>query len=249
MSVQAETVRYRASDGTEISTYLARPSGAGPFPALVLGYEFWGMLEVPAGAPHMRDVAERFAAEGYVAAVPDYYAARGKQPTMEGGTVVGSPSDEESTSDLCDGVHWLGTLPYVDAERIGVIGWCGGGRQALFLAAQCTGVKAAASFYGRPINPPARKGPSPIDLVSKFQCPIFGAYGEADKAIAVDTVILFREALEKARTAHEIHIFPGAEHAFMNDRRPEGYLPAAAAQSWKLALDFFGRNLKQPVPA
>ena len=248
MSVEAQSVRYRASDGIEITTYLARPGGAGPFPALVLGYEFWGMLEVPAGAPHMRDLAERFAAEGYVAAVPDYYAARGKQPTMEGGTIVGSPSDEESTSDLCDGVHWLATLPYVDPERIGVIGWCGGGRQALFLAARCAGVKAAASFYGRPINPPTRKGPSPIDLVAEFRCPIFGAYGEADKSIAVDTAIRFREALEKAGATHEIHIFPGAEHAFMNDRRPEGYQAAAAAESWKLALDFFSRYLKQPVP-
>jgi len=249
MSVEAGSVRYRASDGTEITTYLARPSGEGPFPGLVLGYEFWGMLEVPAGAPHMRDVAERFAAAGYAAAVPDYYAARGKQPTMEGGTVVGSPSDEQSTSDLCDGVKWLGTLPYVDAERIGVIGWCGGGRQALFLAARCAGVRAAAAFYGRPVNPPARPGPGPIDLAGEFTCPIFGAYGEADKAIPVETVIRFREALERAGATHEIHIFPGADHAFMNDRRPEGYLPSAAAESWKLALAFFDRYLKQPIPA
>ena len=69
------------------------------------------------------------------------------------------------------------------------------------------------------------------------------------QSIGVDTVIRFREALENAGAAHELHIFPGAEHAFMNDRRPEGYQPAVAAESWQLALDFFGRYLKQPIPA
>lgn len=244
MNVESESIRYRAADGVEIVTYLARPAGAGPFPALVMAYEFWGMLEIPAGGPHMRDVAGRFAAEGYVAVVPDYYAARGKQPTMEGGTVVGSPSDEQSTSDLCDAVRWLATLPFVDAVRVGTIGWCGGGRQALFMAAHCAGVRAAASFYGRPVNRPSMHGPSPIDVVPQMHCPIFGAYGEADKAIPLETVEQFRDALERAGKPAEIHVFPGAEHAFMNDRRPEGYLPDAAADAWKRALSFFERTLR-----
>jgi carboxymethylenebutenolidase len=80
--VLAETTSYPAQDGMAVSTYLARPEGAGPFPAILMAYEFWGMLEVPGGGPHMRDMAQRFAREGYVAAVPDYYATRGKQPTM-----------------------------------------------------------------------------------------------------------------------------------------------------------------------
>jgi len=247
MTINTATTSYKSADGTAITTFLARPAGAGPFPALVMGYEFWGMLEVPAGGPHMRDLASRFAEAGYVAAVPDYYAARGKQPTMEGGTVVGSPPDAQSTSDLCDGVHWLQSLGYVDPQRVGIIGWCGGGRQALFVAAHCDGVAAAAAFYGRPVNRPNQTSTSPIDLVAEFKCPIFGAYGEADKAIPVETVVQFREALERQGKAHEIHVFPAAEHAFMNDRRPEGYNEAAATESWRLALDFFDRHLRQPV--
>lgn len=249
MGVITETVSVKAADGVAIATYLARPDGTKPSPALVLGYEFWGMLEVPAGAPHMRDLAARFAAAGYVAAVPDYYAARGQQPTMEGGTIVGSPPDEQSTSDLCDAVHWLQAQPYVEAERVGVIGWCGGGRQALFLAAKCAGVRAAASFYGRPINRPTQPGPSPIDLVEHMPCPIFGAYGADDRGIAVETVYKFRDALEAAGKTHEIHVYPGAEHAFMNDQRPEGYNAPAAADAWARVLDFFGRHLAAPVPA
>jgi carboxymethylenebutenolidase len=249
MNVTTEQASYPARDKTPIATYVARPAGGGRYPALVLGYEFWGMLEVPAGAPHMRDVAARFAAEGYVAVVPDYYAARGKQPTMEGGTIVGSPSDEESTSDLLDAVKWLGTLSYVDAARIGAIGWCGGGRQVLFLAARSSDVRAVASFYGRPVNRPNMHGPSPIDLIEQISAPVFGAYGAADKAIPLDTVERFRDALAAAGKTAEIHIFPNAEHAFMNDRRPEGYQPDAAAESWRLALDFFRRYLGAPVHA
>jgi len=249
MSVITESTSIAAGDGVKIATYVARPDGAQKSPALVLGYEFWGMLEVPAGAPHMRELAQRFAAAGYVAVVPDYYAARGQQPTMEGGTITGSPSDAQSTSDLCAAVHWLQAQPYVDAERVGVIGWCGGGRQALFLAAKCSGVHAAATFYGRPINRPTMPGPSPIDLVDQMPCPIFGAYGEADRGIAVETVRTFEAALEAAGKTHEIHIYPDAEHAFMNDRRPEGYNAAAAADAWARVLDFFGRQLRAPVAA
>jgi carboxymethylenebutenolidase len=211
---------------------------------MVMAYEFWGMLEIPAGGPHMRDVAQRFAEAGYVAIVPDYYAARGQQPTMEGGTIVGSPPDEQSTSDLCEAAQWLASKPYVDPERVGAIGWCGGGRQALFLAARCREISAAASFYGRPINRPGRPGISPFDLIADFTCPVFGAYGEADSSIPIETVKQFAQELTRQGKAHEIHMFHGAEHAFMNDRRPEGYNPAAAAESWKLVLDFFSRTLR-----
>lgn len=247
MNIVAGQTSYRATDGTAIQTFAARPRGAGPFPALVMCYEFWGMLDVPAGGPHMRDVAQRFADAGYIAVIPDYYAARGQQPTMEGGTIVGAPSDEQTGSDLCDGVHWLQSADDVDANRIGVIGWCGGGRQALFLAARCRGVAAAASFYGRIVNRANHPGASPLDLVGAFACPVFGAYGEADKAIAVETVQRFADELERQGKTHEIHVFPGAEHAFMNDRRPEGYHPQAAAESWRLALDFFNRYLREPA--
>jgi carboxymethylenebutenolidase len=249
LSISTETTSFRATDGATVSTYVARPAGTGPFPALVLGYEFWGMLDVPAGGPHMRDVAARFAAEGYVAAVPDYYAARGQQPTMEGGTIVGSPSDEQSTSDLRDCVHWLVGRPDVDAERIGVIGWCGGGRQALFLAANCPELRAAAAFYGRPINRPTQPGPSPIDLIDRMHCPIFGAYGAADRGIAVEAVERFRDALAAHGKTAEIHVYPDGEHAFMNDRRPEGYNATAAAAAWRDVVAFFERYLKAPVAA
>lgn len=243
MSIVQETVSYRTADGADVATYLTRPEGAGPFPALLMGYEFWGMLDVPGGGPHMRDVAGRFAREGYVAAVPDYYAARGQQPTMEGGTIKGGPSDDQSSSDLALAVAWLRTLPSVARERVGVIGWCGGGRQALFLAGRCHDLRAAASFYGRPINRPGQPGASPIDLVPAMRCPIFGAYGETDRAIAVDTVRQFEAALKQHGVPHEMHYYANAGHAFMNDQRPD-YVEAAAKAAWRDVLSFFARHLK-----
>ena len=243
-----ENVSYPAADGIPVNCYLARPDGNGPFPAILMCYEFWGMLEVPGGGPHMRDVAQRFANDGYVALVPDYYATRGQQPTMEGGTITGAPPDDEADRDLCDAVKWMQHQPYVDAEHIGVIGWCGGGRHALFLAARCPEVKAAASFYGRPVNRPGRTDASPIDLVSEMHCPVFGAYGGDDRGIDVDQVNRLGAELQKHGVPHEIHIYPGAGHAFMNNER-DSYHEPSATESWRKALDFFRRHLREAVPA
>src|SRR5438067_579622 len=249
MDVVTEMVSYAAPDGLLVSTYLARPAGDGPFPGVLMCYELWGLLDVPGGGPHMRDVAARFAREGYVAIVPDYYATRGQQPTMEGGTITGGPPDDEADRDLCEAVRWLQRQPYVQADRIGVIGWCGGGRHALFLAARCPELRAAASFYGRPVNWALneRQPASPIDLVPQMHCPVFGAYGEADQAIPIDTVRRLEAELNQHGIPNEIHIYPGSGHAFMNDER-DSYQEAAVVDSWRRTLDFFAQHLGQRVP-
>lgn len=239
--VITETTSYAAPDGMPVATYLARPEGEGPFPAILMAYEFWGMLEIPGGGPHMREVAQRFASAGYVAAVPDYYATRGEQPTMEGGVISGGPPDDEADRDLCTGVGWLQFLPYVRSGSVGVIGWCGGGRHALFLAARCAAVGAAATFYGPPINRPTRTPPSPIDVVPDIHCPMFGAYGEQDHAIPLEAAQRLESELARCVVEHEMHYYP-AGHAFMNDQR-DSYDPASAADAWQKVLAFFGRYL------
>jgi carboxymethylenebutenolidase len=227
---------------------LAQPGGSGPFPAILMAYELWGMQEIPGGAPHMRDIAGRFAEAGYFAAIPDNYAAHGRQPKVENGKIVGSPPDNESIADLLAAIAWLKGHDAVDAARIGVIGWCGGGRQALFLAARSPDVRAAAAFYGRPVNLPHMSGPSPIDGVKDIKCPVFGAFGEQDHAIPVETARALDRALSDAGVPHEIHVYPGAGHAFMNDGR-DGYQPEAASNAWMRVLAFFDRHLKGPARA
>ena len=194
MAIIHETTSYRADDGVNVATYLARPEGNGPFPGLVMGYEFWGMLEMPGGGPHMRDVAGRFAKEGYVAIVPDYYAVRGKQPTMEGGTIKGGPSDEQSGCDLASAVEWLRAQSFVAADRIGVIGWCGGGRQGP-VSRRTLAAHRGRCLVLRAAHQSANSAwPLTIDLVPQIHCPVFGAYGDADKAIPVETTRTLRRS-------------------------------------------------------
>jgi carboxymethylenebutenolidase len=244
MAITTQTVTYQSSDGQKVPAYLARPDGAGPYPAILMCYELWGMADTPEGGPHMRDVAARFAKRGYAAIVPDIYAARGKFPQIEGGAIVGGPNDDEADRDLSAAVQWLRSQSYVNGDAIGVIGWCGGGRHALFLAARCPEVRAAASFYGRPVNRAAseRQPVSPIDLVPQMGCPIFGAYGEADAAIPVETVRQLEASLEQHGKPHEIHIYAGAPHAFMNDQR-DSYRELAASDAWRRVLRFFAQHL------
>ncbi len=249
MAISTDTVTYR-SDGQDVPTFLSRPDGPGPFPAILMCYELWGMADTPEGGQHMRDVAIRFANRGYVAIVPDIYAARGQFPRLEGGAIVGGPRDEDADRDLCAAVEWLRSQPYVAGDAIGAIGWCGGGRHALFLAARCPDLRATASFYGRPVNRAITDGQpvSPIDLVPEMGCPVFGAYGEADQGIPADSVRDLQAKLDEHGKPHEIHIYAGAPHAFMNDKR-DSYRELAASDSWRRVLRFFGQHLRVPQTA
>jgi len=241
--IVTESTDYTAADGATVSTYLARPAASGPVPGIVMLYEFWGMLEVPGGGPHMREVAQRFARAGYAAAVPDYYAARGQQPTMEGGVISGGPSDEQADADLCEATRWLAAQPFVQGQQVGVIGWCGGGRHALFLAARCLDVAAAVGFYGPPVNRANRSGPSPIDVVPHIHCPMLLGFGETDHVIPVEVVRQLEAELQRSQVEHELHIYPGAGHAFMNDQR-DSYNADAAQVAWGRVMNFFARHLR-----
>ncbi len=248
MAVTTEFRRFSLPGGATMPVTVAVPARAAPYPTILMGYELWGMQEMPGAAPHMRDVAGRFAQAGYFTVIPDYYAARGRQPKFENGKIIGSPPDAESIADLLATVDWLTGLKEVDGNRIGMIGWCGGGRQALYLASRSPDLRAVAAFYGRPINLPHMQGPSPIDGVPDIKCPVFGAYGEADHSIPADTARALDKALSDAGVPHEVHIYPGAGHAFMNDGR-DSYQAVAARDSWARVLAFFDRHLKGPARA
>jgi len=238
----SEQAHFSSVDGKTVPVSIARPDGPGPFPTIMLGYELFGMTNVRGGASHMLELAARFADEGFVAAIPDYYAALGKQPVMKDGAISGGPSEDETLGVLQETLVWLGQQPYVDRRRVGAVGWCGGGRQVLLFAVHCPDIRAVASFYGRLTNRPGVASPSPIDAAGKLTCPVFGGYGEDDKYIPVDTARQFEQALERHAVPHEIHIYPGAGHAFMNNQL-DSYVPAAADDAWKKLVGFFSRNL------
>lgn len=235
---------FVTADGRRVPIFMAAPDPSSKNPAIVLGYELFGMTEIPEGGPYMRALAERFSREGFVAAVPDYYAATGKQPAMSNGSISGGPNEDETRAILLETVSWLRQQADVDSGNVGAAGWCGGGRQILLLAAHCPDIRAVASFYGRLNNRPGASSPSPIDLAPRFKCAVFGGYGEDDHAIPVETVHQFKQALDQNGVTNEINIYPKAGHAFMNDRLG-GYSAVATEDAWKKLIAFFSRQLRE----
>jgi carboxymethylenebutenolidase len=143
--IHTSMVEYQ-SDGTKIAAFLARPAGAGPYPAMLVLQEWWGLNS------HIKDIAMRFAGEGYVALAPDLYARQGNKVTTdatEAGTLMGNLKDEVTLQDLRAAVAFLKNQSSVSPQRIGVIGFCMGGTYALLAAENIPDIKASVPFYGQ----------------------------------------------------------------------------------------------------
>lgn len=216
------------SNDHETPGYLARPRGEGPFPALVVIQEWWGLV------PHIRDVAERFAREGFIALAPDlYHSAKAEEPD-EARKLAMALDRDRAVAEILAAARFLAAMPEVEPKKVGVVGWCMGGGLALSAAAEDGPIGAAVAFYGRPL--------AEAD-VERLQVPVLGLYGEEDHGIPVETVRAFEAALKRRGVPHEIHIYPGAGHAFFNDTRPQAYHPEAARDAWRRTLDWFRRYL------
>lgn len=241
----AEAIRTEAvtfpSNGEAIRGHLARPVAPGPHPAVVVIQEIWGLND------HIRDVAERFAREGYVGLAPDMYSREGGAPSQEiealRSFVAGIP-DRRVIQDLRAAAAYLRTRREVRGERIGAIGFCMGGAWALLLACH-EPIQACADFYGRVRYPELSeaKPRHPIDCVPSLACPLLGIFAGDDPVIPVPWVRDLEEALRAHGKSAEVHVYPGVPHAFFNDQR-DSYRPAAAKDAWAKTLAFFGRHLK-----
>ena len=209
--------------------YLARPKGVGKYPAVIVIHEIWGLVD------HIKDVAERLAREGYVALAVDLFEGKTVSKIEDGQKIRAEFTEEKHMGNLKGGVAYLKTLDYVNASRIGSIGFCMGGWLSLLLACNSKDVAAAVAFYGRP--------PTPIDLVKNIPCPILGNYGGADLGITEADINALKAALTKYGKKFDIKVYPGAPHAFFNDTR-ESYRPEAAKDAWNRTLTFFKENLK-----
>lgn len=215
-----------------ISAYEARPAGSGRFPVLIVIHENRGLTE------HIKDVTRRFAREGYVALGVDLLSRVGGKesyPTDEEAVnAIGGLSQEGVQQDLRSAFDYLRGLSYVQADRIGVIGYCWGGGNSLLMATRVPELRAGVVYYG--------PNPANIDEVGNISGPMLGIYGENDTRITVNVPVL-AEAMQRHGKAFEYKIYPGAEHAFFNDTGTR-YNPAAAADAWLVTLDFLVRNLK-----
>ena len=225
--IKTESVQFDANGG-RAPGYLARPDDNVSHPGVVVIQEWWGL------EPHIKDVAARFAREGFVALAPDLYR----------GVVVSEPDEarklamgldrEQAARDIQGALSYLKGLASVVPKRMGVVGFCMGGSLALFTACRSPDVGAAAVFYG---------GMMPADEdLARLSAPVLGLYGEEDAGIPLASVEKLRETLQRAGKTHKIHVYPGAGHAFFNDTRPS-HRPEAARDAWERTLAWFQRYL------
>lgn len=189
--------------------------------------------------PHIKDVTERFAQAGFVALAPDLYHGKAATEPDEARKLAMALDRDRAVAEILAAARYLQGLDRVAPKRIGVVGWCmGGGLSASAAAESGAGqgeIGAAVMFYGRPLSP---------DDTAKLQVPLLGLFGELDQGIPVDGVRAFQQELQAHSVTHNIHIYPGAPHAFFNDSRPHIYHAEAAADAWQKTLNWFNQYLR-----
>ncbi|HZY42124.1 MAG TPA: dienelactone hydrolase family protein [Anaerolineae bacterium] len=226
MSITTGVIAFQSGQ-TTLEAYRAQPTGAGPFPAVVIIHELWGLND------NIRDIAQRFANEGYVALAVDLFAGRNRIVCMfrfMGGMFTNS-LDHQGIQDLKAALTYLSQQPGVDAGRVGAIGFCMGGGFAIAWAASDDRLKVIAPFYGA--------NPRPIEAVARA-CPIVGSYPEEDWTAPQGRQLA--DVLDQYDIDHDIKIYPGAKHSFFNDTG-RNYNADASTDAWQRTLAFFKHHL------
>jgi carboxymethylenebutenolidase len=228
--------------GETLRAYAAWPVSGAPYPAIVLIPDVRGLYE------HYRDVARRFAEEGFYTLAVDLYSREGAPnlPDMESVfRWIAALPDRRVLGDLRAAVEYLSGRDDIRTDAIGVTGFCMGGQYALMAACTIPRLAACVSWYGmlRYAETNAVKPESPLMMAPRLGCPYLGLFGEEDGIIPLADVEALRAILERERKTFEIVTYAGAGHAFFNDTRADAYRPAAAADGWQRCLAFFRRHL------
>ena len=220
-----------ASNGGTGRGYLATPE-AGAGPGLIVIQEWWGLV------PHIEDVCDRFAAEGFAALAPDLYRGESTTEPDEAGKLMMALNIEQAAKDMSGAVDHLQASDAVRGEGVGVIGFCMGGGLALVLAChRPDAVKAVAPYYG--LIPWENAQPD----YSKMQAAVQGHYAEDDGFFPPDAARALEQQLKDLGKEVEMFVYPNTDHAFFNDTRPEVHEPNAADQAWDRTLSFFRSKL------
>lgn len=208
------------------------PSEGGPYPGVILIHEWWGVND------DIKQIAHRYAENGYVAFVVDLYDGTSTTNRETAGMLAGAVREntEEAFANLEDAIRYLESREDVDQEKLASVGWCFGGGWAYQMAANDLGVAASVMYYGQ-FDPEAD--------FEHMRASIIGHFGEEDMGIAVDDVREFQAALETANGTHEVYIYPNVGHGFANYRGGDNlaYSEEAAELAWQRTHDFLGRVL------
>lgn len=242
--LQAETVSFRGYNGDQTEGYLARPWRAGKVPGVVVIHHMPGWDE------WITEVVRKFAHHGYAAIAPNLFVRFGPgspDDVTARARPAGGASDAEVVGDVRAAMNLLRADPNANG-KIGVIGFCSGGRHTYLAACTLPNVDAAADCWGGRVivNNPADITPkrpvAPIDFTEKLSCPLLGIFGNDDKNPTRDDVNRTEETLKRFGKAYEFHRYDGAGHAFCDWTRP-AYRQEQAQDSWRRIFTFFGKHL------
>lgn len=217
-----------SANGQEVNAFVARPAGAPSAPAIIIIHEWWGLNA------HIEDIAQRYARAGFIAVAADLYDGVTTKDAQEASQLMGALKPEQGLQRLRVALNQLRQMPEV--MSVGVTGFCMGGTFALLLACH-EKVEAAAPFYGD----------VPVDttLIGKLSCPLLFIGGAKDQWITVEKMNRLDTALKQYGKEGEVRIYPGADHAFFNDTRPDAHSPADAADAWQRVIEFFNKHLRK----
>lgn len=220
-------VNFPANAGSSSGYLAVAQTGMGP--GILVLQEWWGLVD------HIKDVCDRFAAAGFTALAPDLFNGEETKSPDEAAKLQMALNINETEKTLRGAVDYLAAHQGVSTSKVGVVGFCMGGQLALLVATTHEKVGATVDFYG--IHPNVNPD------FSRLSGPVLGLFAEYDKSVPEEKIVQLESAIEDAGKSCEMHIYPGAKHAFFNDNRPEVYNQEAAADAWQRTIQFLRTNL------
>ncbi|HWP45481.1 MAG TPA: dienelactone hydrolase family protein [Blastocatellia bacterium] len=236
----AGEVKIPVADG-EVPAYRAMPEKGTSFPVVLVVQEIFGVHE------HIKDICRRFAKMGHLAVAPELFARQGDVSKMTNineiiTKVVSKVPDAQVMSDLDATVRWAEKTEKGNTGKLGITGFCWGGRIVWLYAAHSPKLKAGVAWYGRLVGQPSELHPKhPIDIVPQLKAPVLGLYGGADTGIPNETVERMKKALKDAGKPSEIVLYPDTPHGFFADYR-QSYRKEQAQDAWKRLQDWFKKH-------
>lgn len=225
----SKPVSYKSGDET-VQGIVYTPEGKGPFPALIVVHEWWGLND------WVKEQASKLADEGYVALAVDLYRGKVATTPEQAHEIMRGVPEDRASRDLNAAFDFLKSQPNVKADRIGSIGWCMGGGYSLDVALQQPTLAATVINYGHLATDPT--------ALQKINAPILGLFGGQDQGITPDDVKKFEQQLKQAGKKIDVVIYSDAGHAFENPNNKTGYRAADAADAWKRTVNFLASTLK-----
>jgi carboxymethylenebutenolidase len=233
-------VQVRTSDGS-IPAYRAMPAKDGPFPVVLVVQEIFGVHE------YIKDVCRRLAKLGYLAVAPELYARQGDVSKLSDinqirTKVVSKVPDAQVMADLDATAAWAKQSGAGNIGKLGITGFCWGGRIVWLYAAHSSQLKAGVAWYGRLAGEPSELQPRhPLDIVGSLKAPVLGLYGGSDEGIPLETIERMQKALKAAGQPSEIIVYPDTPHGFHADYRPS-YRKEQAEDGWRRLQAWFKRH-------